>query len=249
MTYSLGNQVYTEHFIGENGEYEQLLRSSQDIRTSQSTPHAFHETFLTLRAAGQDVLCLTISSRLSGTYSNASMVARELGDERIRVVDTATTAGGMLLMIREARKLATQGFSLEQVHGALLALRPRVRTLFTVKDMGPLRRSGRLGSVRQSVGTLLNVRPLLTCNEDGSVEDCGLVRGRNEQLKSLTTAVSKDAEAAVVHHITLAQDAHSLADALVERGVQLVEVREVGPVLGVHLGTEVLSVMWRERAQ
>lgn len=249
MTYSVDDNIYTEHFIGENGDYERLLKSSEDLRTSQCTPNAFYETFRTLRAAGQEVLCLTISSRMSGTYSNACLCARELGDESIQVLDTAKTASGMLMMIREARKLANQGFSLEQIVQALKEMRARIQTLFTVTDMGPLRRSGRLGSVRQSVGTLLNVRPLLTCNEDGAVEACGKVRGKNEQHAKLIDAVPSNAEEVVVHHIALKQDAQEIAKKLSSRGIQQVEVRELGPVLGVHLGTDILSVMWKVPAE
>lgn len=246
MTYSLDDTIYTEHFIGENGEYEQLLRTSQELRTSQCSPNAFFETFRTLRAAGQEVLCLTISSRMSGTYSNACLCARELDDASIRVLDTAKTASGMLMMIKEARKLANQGFSLDQIYEALAAMRPRINTLFSVTDMGPLRRSGRLGSVRQSVGTLLNARPILTCNADGTVEACDVVRGTHEQHKRLINAVPSGAVEAVVHHIALKADARSIANKLTERGIKQVEVREIGPVLGVHLGVDILSVMWME---
>lgn len=246
MTYTVGDKVFTEHFIDENGEYQEMLSSSEELRTSQCSLNAFHETFRTLRAAGQEVLCLTISSRMSGTYNNACVCAREMDDSNIRVMDTAKTASGMLMMIREARRLADQGFSLDQIYEALEALRPRIKTLFTVTDMGPLRRSGRLGSVRQSVSTLLNVRPMLTCNEDGTVEACGVVRGRNEQHKKLIDAVPEDAEEAVVHFIKLEEDARALAARLRERGVKTVEVREIGPVLGVHLGVDILSVMWKE---
>ena len=108
MTYSIGgNQLYTESYIGENGMFESLLKKNPPgQRTSQATMSAFMSTFEEIRSAGHQVLCLTISSRLSGTYSNAAIAARELGGTDISVVDSRTTAGGLLLMARAARRLS-----------------------------------------------------------------------------------------------------------------------------------------------
>ena len=79
-----------------------------------------------------------------------------------------TTAGGLLLMVRAARRLIDVGFSLEETARKIEAMRDAVNIRFSVGDMTPLRRSGRLGPVRQSVGTILNIRPILTCRK-GSV--------------------------------------------------------------------------------
>lgn len=179
MTYSIGgHQLYTESYIGENGMFESLLKKNPPgQRTSQATMSAFMSTFEELRSAGHQVLCLTISSRLSGTYSNAAIAARELGGADISVVDSRTTAGGLFLMARAARRMIDEGMTLDQVTQRLKALRDKVKVIFSVEDMGPLRRSGRLGVVRLSVSTILNIKPILKC-ADGSVVSCGIARGR-----------------------------------------------------------------------
>ena len=145
MTYSSENKQFFEDYIGKNREeYERLIeRDDGDLRTSQSSVRAFHLIFRILLHKGYDILCLCISSRLSGTYNNACMVAKNLDEQRIRVVDTKATSGGLFLLAREAQRKAQEGMALEELNEYIRAYRKKVHTSFTVKDMGPLRRRGR----------------------------------------------------------------------------------------------------------
>lgn len=123
-----------------------------------------------------EVLCLTISSRLSGTYSNASLAAKSVGGA-IRIVDGRTTAGGSCLLLRHAAQRIREGAQLQPLAEELRALREQIGIAFSVTDMNPLRRSGRLGIVRQSVGTILNIRPILQLVQGGVVA-CDTARGK-----------------------------------------------------------------------
>ena len=245
MTYTVDGRTYTEHFVGDNGDYEALISATQDLHTSQPAIGTYQHTFSALRRAGFEVLCLTISSRLSGTFSNASLCAAEMDPENIRVVDTRTTAIGISFLIREARRLIQSGYGLSETAKAITELREQVNTIFSVGDMTPLRRSGRLGPIRQSVGTILNIRPLLTVR-DGAVVACGAARGRNDQLRSLIKAVPENAEEIAVQYICEEAAAWEMARMLEEKCGRDVALRRLGPVLGIHLGMDILGAMWLE---
>ncbi|MBQ3108294.1 MAG: DegV family protein [Clostridia bacterium] len=245
MTYTVDGNTYTEHFSEDNGAYDTLIAGTEDLHTSQPAIGTYQHTFSALRRAGFEVLCLTISSRLSGTYNNASVCAAELDPENIRVVDTRTTAFGIAFLVREARRLIQSGYSLDETADAITQLRDQVKTLFSVGDMAPLRRSGRLGPVRQSIGTMLNIRPLLTV-KDGTVVACGVARGRNDQLKSVIRAVPENAEEIMVQYIREEAAAKELATRLSEKCGKEVSLRKLGPVLGIHLGLDILGAIWLE---
>lgn len=245
MTYTVAGNLHTETYLNADVSYIDEIAATQDLRTSQAAIGEYLATFTHLRRKGYEVLCLAISSRLSGTFSNATFCAKELGKEGIRVVDTRTTAGGLLLMVRAARRLIDAGFSLEETARKIEAMRDAVNIRFSVEDMTPLRRSGRLGPVRQSVGTILNIRPILTCRK-GSVVACGMVRGRNEQLRTLVNAVPEDAHEVLVEYIKDKEGARNMAQRLEQRLKRTVELRRVGPVLGIHLGLDAIGVIWRE---
>ena len=178
------------------------------------------------------------------TYSNAAIAARELGGTDISVVDSRTTAGGLFLMARAARRMIDEGMTLDQVTQRLKALRDKVKVIFSVEDMGPLRRSGRLGVVRLSVSTILNIKPILKC-ADGSVVSCGIARGRHEQLRALERAVPEAAREMVVEHLCAGKEAEELMERVKLRGVPVL-MRPVGPVLGIHLGLGCVGIAWIE---
>ncbi|MHC1787379.1 MAG: DegV family protein [Christensenellales bacterium] len=209
--------------------------------TAQAPASAFQEVFRRLRAQGHQALCLTLSSRLSGTYLNALKAAQETAGQ-VLVLDSRTTGGALYLLAREARALLDQGLDLQACFDRLRLLRERTRTLFTLEDMGPLRRSGRLGAVRSSVSTLLNLRPVLTL-QDGGVVSWALARGRQDQLRRLQEGLTGQPAQVVVQYCGDEAGAGLLAGRLRAAGVRVLE-RPFGIVLAIHLGLPVLSTAW-----
>jgi len=245
MTYTTSDKQFFEDYIDKNRQYEELIEKDQgEMRTSQSSLRAFQHIFSILLRRGYDILCLCISARLSGTYNNACMIAASLDPKRIRVVDSRTTSGGLFLLARDAKRKADAGTALDELVEYMLDARNNVHTHFTVRDMAPLRRSGRLGVVRQSVGTILNIRPLLRLKNGGIVAE-GLVRGVQEQLRSLERQVPPEAREIVINHLQNDHAAEKLAESL-GKNHPVVLIRPVGPVLGIHLGVGCIGVAWSE---
>ncbi len=244
MSYSLpGQPPFNESYMDESGDYERVVSQNIDkLRTSQATFSAFMSVFNDLVDAGSQVLCLTMSSRLSGTYGNARMSAKETDPENIAVVDSRTTSGGLYLMILEARRMINSGMGLHEVARELREMRDRTRTTFTVDDITPLRRSGRLGSVRMSISTILNIRPVLKC-VDGCIVSAGVVRGRHEQYKTLIKSLPATPCRCVVEGFMADSQMTDLRLRVEAAGHEVIQ-RKLGPVLGIHLGMGSLGVSW-----
>jgi len=117
MSYSFGaGPSINEGCIEENCCAEQQVAQQIDqAHTSQAPISVFLSTFSRIRRTGSDVLCITMSSRLSGTYSNAVLAARELGNKRIEVVDSLTTCSGLYLLICEAHRMVQNGEKLSAI--------------------------------------------------------------------------------------------------------------------------------------
>lgn len=247
MCYSLdGRSLYTEGCIEENGSCETLVGKYMGrLRTSQAGFSAFMSVFDDLIAAGHEVLCLTISSRLSGTYGNARMAARETSPDKIEVVDSLTTGGGLYLLIKEARRLLDSGLGLHETAQALRQARGSVKTVFSVEDISALRRSGRLGNVKLSVATILNIKPMLKCL-DGGIVSCGITRGRHEQLSTLIRFLGDFQGLVVVQSFQATSQVSFLHQRLMQKGNRVL-LRRTGPVLGIHLGLGSVGLAWMER--
>jgi len=244
-SYSTGGQIYRESHSDRNGDFERRIFSNPEAgKTSQATPAAFMSVFRDLIRGGFDVLCIVLSSRLSGTYSSACIAAREVNARKIAVVDSLTTAGGLWLLTKRAHAWAARGLPLRQVAERVEELREHAGIAFSVDDMAALRRSGRLGVVPQSIGTVLNIRPILLCVR-GTVVARGFARGAAGRVRELVDKVPLDAKEIIVHYMSDPAEAEPLRKSLRESFPALdIGLYRLGPVLGVHLGKGVLGAAW-----
>ena len=247
MNYTVAGRTYQEQCRGENGNYVSLLKNAAKPVTSQAPISAYASVFQELVGQGFEVLCIVISSRLSGTFSSACAAAREVAPEHIHVLDSLSTAGGMYLLAEHARRLAECGLSLSQVAAVLERRRQGIHTAFSVDDMEALRRSGRIGLVRRSFGTILNLRPILALS-DGAIVSQTVARGAVQQREALLGMIPEDASRVLVQYFGEASEAlrlaHRIKAAFPSAGVFL---REAGPILAVHLGSGTLGVTWECR--
>ncbi len=246
MSYTLaGGQSFSEGCMEEDDTAEvQVADGIADVRTSQASANSFFNTFRWLRRADYEILCITISSKLSGTYNNAVQAARRMQGHHIQVVDSLCACSGLYLLIREASRMIGEGSGLSSTARQILRLRERVRTCFSVDDLAPLRRGGRLGAVRTGVSAMLNIKPILELR-DGAVVHTGISRGKIDQCNKLV-AFCEGASGRIAVESFLGDDAAARLSIKLAREDREVERRRVGPVLGAHLGRGCVGVTYIE---
>ncbi len=236
VLYALGNRVYHESYLDAGSKDKQMDFSRGDWMTTHTSVDDFRGAFRHLTRDGNEVLCVLISSRLSGTYSSAINAAQQVAPERIAVVDSLNTAGGLALLVREASAMNAQGMKLQDIKAALEKRRADVGVVFSVNDMTALRRSGRLGVVRQSVGNMLNLRPILVL-EDGIVKSQGVARGTLQSVRALAAAIPDSAKAIILHHQGADNPPEPLENTIRARFPNAeITTSPVGPSLNIHLG-------------
>ena len=238
--YCVDGRGYNESFSDRNGDFESLLKGKGT--TSHPNISAFLSCFEEEIRKGNEVLCITISSRLSGAYGTAHMAAKQTGSNGIAVFDSLFTAGGLYLLVKEAKKLIEKGITLEEILKELPTIRDRIAIVFSVDDMTPLRKSGRIGFVRMSVGTFLNIKPILLC-KDGSVVSEGVARGNAEIIKSFIAKISADTQKTVISYLGDNGLATNLYHIIKKTFPHIaITLQKAGPVLGIHLGRKVIAV-------
>lgn len=243
MSYNVGNRVFHEQYSDMNGSFEKLI-SSYPCTTSQPVAAAYMSTFQELRRQGYEILCLVISSRLSGSYSSATLAAKEIGEEHIRVVDSRTVAGGMRFLVERARELIAAGTGLEETALRLEKERENITIMLSVENMEPLRKSGRLGFVRKSIGTILNIRPILMC-ANGALTSVGFAKGSRQQIEKLVEEIPETANKILIHCLGDEAAAKNLFVALTRKFPQIKpDISSIGPVLGIHIGIPAVGIAW-----
>ncbi len=269
MTYTVDGAPRDETFMGENGDFDALLRAGRITGTRGVRTEAFAPVFRELVARGDDVLCIALSAKLSGTYrhacdaadavrsdlrreagatsreANSAAAARTVGLPRIAVLDSQSGIGGVEFLVRAARRLADRGAGFDEVLARLEELRGKIGICFSVPSTDALRASGRLAMVPLSVNAMLNRFPLLAM-ENGAVAHVGTARGTQALAREMVARVPAETRDVVITHFGARGPA--TADLLREAKAALpqaqIRVKEGGPVLSYILGSGATSIAW-----
>ena len=247
MTYAADGVRYAEAPVGENGAYAQLLSAATLVETEAVHASVFERVFRELRAAGSDVLCVTISSRLSGTFRSAEEAAATVDPtgKHVAALDSWNTAGALEFLVRRAHELAASGSSLAEAVADLEGRRQGTRIVFSVPDMVALSRSGRLGAIRRAVATKLNRYPVMALREGGIVK-LGDGRGARGMAAAMVACAPDGARDLLVSHFgPRGVEAREVLLAARSRFPEArVRVKDGGPVLSRHLGLGAVGLSW-----
>ena len=182
-----GEQEYKDGVTINPVKFYEMLTSSEMLpTTSQPTPVDFEDAYRELVEAGHEVVCITISSRLSGTYQSATIAANEFPG-KVFVVDSRNAAIGAGLLVEWALKLVEAGKSGQEILEALMEKRKEVRLYAMVDTLEYLKKGGRLSASVAFVGGVLNLKPII-CLEEGEIKVVGKARGMKAAFTALTKA-------------------------------------------------------------
>ncbi len=222
--------------------YARMGTSSGMATTSQPAAGQFAEVYERLLAAHEEVVSLHISSRLSGTFAAAVQGAELVGGDRVKVVDTGQVSMPLGLLVLAASDMAAAGESALGVLERLTPIREAVRVYFMVGTLEYLRRGGRIGRASALLGSVLQVRPVLTI-ADGQVTPLERVRTQDRALSRVIELAkqSGDRVCALIGHAAADGPAQRIAEALDPVAETLI-LAPLGPVVGAHAGPGTVGV-------
>jgi DegV family protein with EDD domain len=229
--------------------YHTMLENDTPMTTSQPAPAEFAEAFRRVLKETDEVISINLTSRLSGLYQSAvrgkEMVAAK--GKQIEVVDSASLTMGLGLITLAAARIANSGASLFKVLEETRQAIAHIRVWGIFDTLKYVLRSGRLGKAGNLLGSLLNVKPLLTVKE-GTLHPLGLVRTRMKGIERLIenfTGCRDVAEVGIIHS-TCHDEAQTLRARLsAVLDPKLIHVSRVGPALGLHAGPGTLGLAVR----
>lgn len=191
LNVSFGDDQYIDGVtIDRTTFYQKLEGCSKLPTTSQPSPAAYMHVFEEAKQAGDTLVVLAVSSKLSGTYQSAMIAAQDY-PENVYVVDTLHVANAFGIIAEYALQLAHQGKSAQEIVDAVIAVRSKVELFALVDTLEYLQKGGRVSKTAAFAGTLLSLKPIV-CIRGGVLEMLGKARGmkQGQQLlaKEMTTA-------------------------------------------------------------
>jgi DegV family protein with EDD domain len=235
--------------ISEDEFYERLQHDPVHPNTTQPTPQDFVDVYQKLSADADGIVSIHISGKLSGTCNSALMARETMGNEcPIEVVDSEVLSMALGLVVIAAATAAKAGKSMDEVVEAAKQVMPKIRLLFLLDTLKYLLLGGRIGKVKALLGSILNVKPMLTL-KDGELVPAGQARTRAKGIDRLFEFVqsSKDIQDLAVVYNTTPDEARALAErigSVFDR--EKIRIARVGPGLGVHGGPGAMIVAFRE---
>lgn len=243
---NLGGVTYRDNIDLTTEDFYQKLGQSATLPTTSSpSPGSFTEVYDRLAAETDEILTITISSKLSASYKTA-VAGREIrkSNARVEIIDSLSAIAGLGLIVISAAKAAQAGQSLDEVINVTRSSMKRVEFRIAFDTLEYLKRGGRIGAAQAFLGSMLKVNPILTI-KDGVIEGVARPRSRTKAMDFLYDFVASYAhiEEMVIEDANTPDDVETLLDRLSsifprERIYRM----KVSPVIGTHVGPRVLGL-------
>ncbi len=250
MTVAFGSTVYHDGVdLTHERFYDLLVESDELPSTGAVSPGVFAQAYDEAQAAGEDVVVVTLSSKVSATWQSARIAAE--GRDGVHVVDSLSSCIGERVLVEYALMLAERGLPAADIAARLERARSRVHMLALLDTLEYLRRGGRIGSAAAAAGALLALKPVVTMT-DGEVELLGKARGSKNARNLLVELVGEHpidfampfclaytagGEAMLKKYV---RDSSDLWDGIVDA----LPICSVGATIGTHAGPGAIAVAY-----
>lgn len=230
---------------------EVYSRLEQEIpKTSLPGGTEIIEKFDQIKADGYEkVLAVTLSSGLSGTHNLVTMLAKEYEGLEIVVIDTLNIAIAAGFNAIQAAKYIEQGMPFDELKEVVAKNVSKSKVFFCVDTLEYLQKGGRIGLVASLLGNMLNLKPIISCNEEGIYYNIAKVRGRKKSIDKIIELATEFAATGKKYNLAIAhggapEEAEAIIAQVMDKfpGVDTFVKGQISPALGVHTGPGLLGI-------
>ncbi len=257
MHYTMDDTEYIQYTTDELeiGEFYSRIKAGSMPKTSQVAYDDLYKMFEEIAKDGKDILYLSFSSALSGSYQTSTIVAKDIMEKypecTINVVDSVSACGGQGFLLNLLVKKRDEGASLDELTKYAEYIKFKVLHLFTVDDLNHLHRGGRLSKLSAVVGGMLGIKPILYFDDGGHLLPYSKVRGRKQSLEAMAKQMKEKYvpgknEEIFIHDAACRKDAEFLAETIMKMMPDVKKVRfaNVEAVIGTHSGPGTVALFF-----
>ena len=254
LTITFGDTDYLDGVTISHREfYEKLIESDTLPKTSLISPAVFEETFEKAKAAGEDVLVITLSGKLSGTYQSAVLSAADY--DNVRVVDSENVTIGEQILVDYALRLVDEGLTLSDITYRLERAKKHIHTIGLLDTLEYLKKGGRISKTVAFVGGALSIKPVVTV-ADGEVVLLGKARGSRSGNNYLTQEIEKTE--GIDFSMPFSLGYTGLSDVLLQKYMEdsrflwadqtdHLPICTIGSAIGTHVGPNAIAVAFFDK--
>lgn len=249
ISITIGDQIYTDGInLDRNQFYEILETTGAFPKTSQPSPQAFLEAFQDAKKQGDELICILLSSALSGTFQSACLAKSIVDYDKIYLIDSLCATYNIKILADYACRLCGEGIPAPAIAEKIETLKTKVKVTAALDTLEYLKRGGRISKTAAAIGNIANIKPVITVNEEGGISIVGKCVGRNKaihavinHLKSETLNPDFPVYAIYSYGTT---NCEKLEDKLKADGYMIDKRLQIGPTIGTHVGPEAFGIIY-----
>ncbi len=246
---SLGGKYYKDGIELKPDDFYELLINTGDFpKTSQPSPQDFADIFEDVKAKGDEIICILLSSALSGTCQSAHLAKDMVDYDGIYIIDSLAATVMIKFMGDYAAKLIEEGESTSDIVAKLEAMKGKVKVAAGLDTLEYLCKGGRLSRASATIGELANLKPIITVTEEGKVSVIGKCLGKNKALNFILKFLADNKRDTNFPLYTLysygTENTEKLEKRLVDEGYSYDDRVQLGSTIGAHIGPGAFAILY-----
>lgn len=230
-------------------EFYQLVQNADELpKTSQPSPQDFLDVFEKAKENDDELICILLSSKLSGTLQSATLAKSMAGYDKIHIIDSLSATYVIKMMTEYGIQLRDSGKNALEIVDELEKIKSKIKLYAVLDTLENLKKGGRLSTVEAGIGTLAKIKPLVTLTEDGKVGMKGKSIGRKKALADIVKLVEKEninTNYPIYNIYSYGMDNNKLfLEKLNEIGIAPDESMQIGPTIGTHIGPGAYGIIF-----
>lgn len=252
MNFNVDDKEYsTDNIDMTHKIFFQKMRENSKVSTSQVNAYDAEKYFEELLKENKDIIHISFSSALSGTYNNVKNVAEELNkknENKIYVVDSLTACTGQGLLAIIASIKSDEFETAKELADYIDSIKLNICHLFIVDNLKYLSRTGRISKLTAAIGSVLQIKPILHTDNNGCLTSIGKVISRKKSIVALAEKTAKlknnISDLMFIANADCQEEAEILQNLIYEKINIKPEIVDLGYVIGCHSGPGTLAVFF-----
>lgn len=241
ISVTIGDNTFLDNGEISKDRFYQMIQESEEFpKTAQPSPQAFLDIFEQVKKEGDTLICILLSSALSGTVQSAILAKSMVAYNNIYIVDSLSATYAIKVLADYGIKLRDEGKEAEEIVELLENLKSKVKIYAVLDTLENLYRGGRLSKLEAGIGNIAKIKPLITITEEGKIGVKGKSIGKKKALNDIAKLISSeeiDMSFPIYSLYSLGtENNETFTENISKMGIEFTDRFQIGPTIGTHIG-------------